>query len=124
VRFVRGLFAIFVPISAAGQSVRDQRFFDTKVAPILVKRCLACHNQELNNAGISFEDRETLLKRTPHGTPIVPANPEQSLLVQALQHEGEIQMPPGKKLPAGEIRILTDWVRRGAPWGSKLKKGK
>src|SRR5882757_8202413 len=92
----------------------DERFFESKVAPILTKRCLPCHNHDLNNANISFQDRDTLLKGGSRGPAIVPGKPESSFLITVLRHDGEVQMPPGKKLPAAEIRILTEWVRRGA----------
>jgi hypothetical protein len=32
----------------------DARFFDKRAAPLLSRRCLACHNEELKNANISF----------------------------------------------------------------------
>lgn len=115
------LFAIAAPAFPAGQPGRDQRFFDTRVAPILVKRCLGCHNQELNNGNISFLDRDSLLKGGGRGPTIVPGRPEESVLVNVLRHDGEVQMPPGRKLPRGEIRILTKWIRRGAVWGTKLR---
>ena len=94
----------------------DAHFFDTRVAPILTKRCLGCHNDELKNGGISFQDSGSV-----HAV-IVPGKPEQSLLIQVLRHEGEIQMPPGPKLPAKEIGTLTEWVRRGAVWGTALRR--
>ena len=50
----------------------------------------------------------------------MPGKPEASILVVALRHEGELQMPPGPKLPEKEIRILTEWIRRGAIWGTRL----
>ena len=115
------LLAIATPASPAQQRDRDQRFFDTRVAPILAKRCLGCHNQELNNGNISFLDRDTLLKGGGRGPAIVPGRPEESLLVSVLRHDGEVQMPPGRKLPPGEIRTLTEWIRRGAVWGTKLR---
>jgi hypothetical protein len=115
------LLAIAAPAFPADHPNRDQRFFDTRVAPILVKRCLGCHNQELNNGNVSFLDRDTLLKGGGHGPAIVPGRPQDSVLVSVLQHDGEVQMPPGRKLPAGEIRILTAWIRRGAVWGTKLR---
>jgi hypothetical protein len=93
------------------------RYFDTRVAPILTKRCLSCHNDELKNGGISFLDRESLLKSA-----IVPGSPETSKLIATLRHDGDIQMPPGPKLPSKEIAILTEWIRRGAVWGTKLHK--
>jgi hypothetical protein len=97
------------------------RYFDTRVAPILTRRCLGCHNQELNDGGISFLDRETLLKGGSRGPAIVPGQPEESVLIHAIRHEGDLKMPPGAKLPSRDVATLTKWVRRGAPWGTKLR---
>jgi hypothetical protein len=99
---------------------REAHFFDTRVAPILSHRCLGCHNQELKDGGISFLDRASLLKGGPHGPAIVPGNPRASMLLIALRHEGQLQMPPGPKLPSKEIAILTRWIERGAVWGTAL----
>ena len=51
------LFAV-----AAAASEKDAAFFDKRVAPILTRRCLGCHNNELNDGNISFLDRASLLK--------------------------------------------------------------
>lgn len=101
---------------------RPERFFDSRVAPILTKRCLGCHNEDLKNGEISFLDRESLLKGGRLGPAIVPGKPKQSVLIESLRHEGDLQMPPGPKLPAKEINVLTEWIRGGAVWGSKLKR--
>ncbi len=113
-----GAFAGLMP--AANRNAGEKRFFDRHVAPILVKRCLACHNQQLKNGNLSFEDPESLLAEGAHGPAIVPGKPEASLLILVLRHDGEIQMPPGPKLPEKELRILSDWGRRGAVWGNRL----
>ena len=47
----------------------------------------------------------------------MPGNPRESLLVDAINYGDTYQMPPKSKLPAHEIDTLTEWVRRGAPWG-------
>jgi hypothetical protein len=114
------LLALAATAFPAQRPNREQRYFDTRVAPILTKRCLGCHNRQLNNGNIVFQDRDSLIKGGRRGPAIVPGRPEQSLLVNSLRHDGELQMPPGPKLPAREIKILTDWVRRGAVWGTKL----
>ena len=44
------------------------------------------------------------------------ASPDASKLVAAIRYTGDIQMPPDGKLPADKIEILTDWVKRRAPW--------
>ncbi len=95
----------------------EQRYFDTRVFPILQKRCVPCHNNDLKNGGVSFLDRESLLTGGARGPAVVPGKPEASVMIGALRHEGELQMPPGPKLPAKEIRVLTEWIRRGAVWG-------
>jgi len=100
------------------------RFFDARVAPILARRCLGCHNEQLRNANISFLDRDSLLRGGSRGPAIVPGKPELSVMVEVLRHDGEIQMPPGPKLPPKQIAILTEWIKRGAVWGSKLQRGK
>ena len=53
---------------------------------------------------------------------IVPGKPEESLMIVALRHEGEVQMPPGPALPGKEVKVLREWIRRGAVWGGKLRR--
>jgi hypothetical protein len=106
-----------VVISLFVGAIANAAFFDARVAPILKRRCLPCHNEELKNGGLSFVDRDSLLKGGSRGPAIVPGHPEKSLIIDALKHDGQLQMPPGPPLPAKEVRILTDWIKGGAPWG-------
>jgi hypothetical protein len=98
-----------------------ESYFDKKVAPILTKRCLPCHNNQLNNANVSFQDRATLLKGGSRGPAIVPGEPDRSIMIDALKHEGQVRMPPGLPLPKREIQILREWVKQGAVWGRPLQ---
>ena len=110
-------------ISLFGKRPPDPaRFFDDQVAPILRKNCLGCHNHELDDGSISFENRATLLKeRANGGSAVIPGQPEASPLIRAIRHDGNVQMPPGKKLSPRDIAILTEWVKHGATWGTKLQ---
>lgn len=119
---MRAITILLLAALAALAQQKDVRFFDQRVAPILEKRCLPCHNEELKNANISFLDRDSLLAGGAFGPALVPGRPDQSLLIATLRHEGELQMPPGPKLSSKEIAILTEWIRRGAVWGTKLLK--
>ena len=118
---VFSLVAITAVAYAQTPSKNDARYFDQRVAPILIKRCLGCHNQELNDGEISFFDRETLLKGGSRGPAVVPGQPENSVLIHAVRHDGDFKMPPGAKLPSRDVATLTEWVKRGAPWGTKLR---
>jgi len=71
----RILFCVAAFAAAAPAWEKPERFFDTRVAPILTKRCLGCHNAELKNGDISFLDRESLLKGGRRGPAIVPGKP-------------------------------------------------
>jgi hypothetical protein len=77
---------------------------------------MMCHNDNLNNAGISFMRRETVVKRVGNRSVVVPGKPEESILILAIRQDGDVMMPPGAKLPAQDIATLTEWVKRGAPW--------
>ena len=51
------------------------------------------------------------------GPALVPGDPDQSLLIRAVRHQGDNKMPPkGDKLPDPVAESLAHWVRSGAPW--------
>jgi hypothetical protein len=114
-RLIAGVLAFSATASAY------DNFFDKRVAPILIRRCLGCHNDELKDGDISFEDRESLLKGGKRGPAVVPGKPESSVLILAVRGDADIKMPPGPSLPKREISILTEWINRCALWGAKLK---
>jgi hypothetical protein len=114
-RLVAGMLVFSASMSAS------DKFFDKRVAPILIRRCLGCHNDELKDGDISFNDPNSLLKGGKRGPAIVPGKPGSSLLIQAVRGDADIKMPPGPSLPKREVSILTEWVNRGAPWGAELK---
>jgi cytochrome c551/c552 len=68
---------------------------------IVERRCLPCHNDRLDNAGLSFEKRDSVTARS-------------AKIVAAMTHQGELKMPPGPKLPASEIAAITAWIQKGA----------
>lgn len=96
-------------------------FFDDRVASILSKRCLGCHNNELKDGGISFLDRDSLIAGGGRGPAIVPGKPADSVLISAVRQDGELKMPPGAKLSEPDIAALTEWIARGAVWGKPLQ---
>ena len=106
--------AVLLLLAAAGGHAD---YFKDRVEPILRKNCLGCHNHELDDGAISFEDRTTLLTDRPNrGPALIPGAPEKSALVRAIRHKGDVQMPPGKKLAKKDIKILIRWVKLGAPY--------
>src|SRR5579872_36015 len=103
----------------------DIEFFEKKIRPLLVERCFECHSEQGKGVkgGLHLDSREMILSGGDSGPALVPNKPDESLLVEAINYPQDgVQMPPRGKLPQGEIDLLTEWVRRGAPY-PETKKG-
>jgi len=92
--------------------------FNRNVAPILVKRCLECHSENTAMGGLILTTRSGLLTGGDGGAAVSVTNPGDSLFLGRIT-AGE--MPPeqrgrSRKLPADEIRILTEWINAGSAW--------
>ena len=94
------------------------KFFEDKVRPILALHCYECHGPAsgAGKAKLRIDSLDALLKGRRSGPALVPGAPEQSLLIMAVLHEGDVAMPPKKKLSGLEIDRLTSWIKMGAPW--------
>jgi len=98
-------------------SAEELAFFEKQVRPLLVKRCFECHDATITRGGLSLASANGWKKGGDSGPAIAPGLPDESLLIEAINHQS-LEMPPAKeggKLPASEIAILTKWVAMGAP---------
>ena len=96
-----GAVTVYVLLSAA-QTVETGKeageFFETHVRPVLAKNCFACHTNS-KMGGLQLDSRDNLLKGGNDGPVVVPGNPDQSVLIQAIKQTHErFKMPPGNKL--------------------------
>lgn len=93
-------------------------FFEKQVRPLLAKRCFGCHSGKSKSlkGNLRLDSRALAVRGGDTGPAIIPGNPNKSLLVDAINYGDVYQMPPKSKLPAAEIEILTEWIKRGAPW--------
>ncbi len=102
------------PRDAASQS----SFFETKIRPLLVKRCYECHGEEVAEGQLRLDTRQGWERGGERGPAIVPGDSSASLLIRAVSHrDDKLQMPPkdsGEKLSEVEIDDLTTWIRQGA----------
>ena len=111
---------IGLALATAASALGDDglEFFEREVRPILVARCHECHKSTLKEpkGKLALDSLAGALKGGETGPAVVPGNPKESLLVDAINHGDLYQMPPKTKLPAEEIAVLTRWVELGAPW--------
>ena len=94
----------------------DAEFFEARIRPILAANCFSCHGPKKQESGLRLDSRERLLQGTDAGPVVVPGQPEESPLVDAIRHDAIVKMPPKSKLPPQAIADLTAWVKMGVPW--------
>ncbi len=96
-------------------------FFESKVRPVLIANCYACHGMGQARADITLDSMAGLLKGNAHGPVVVPGDPANSVLMHVLAYDGKIKMPPSGKLRVEEIAALAAWVKMGAPFPTNGK---
>ena len=108
-------FFSFVAPSAA-QNDEGVAFFERKIRPVLVQQCYKCHSTTAKEpkGGLLLDTREGIRRGGESGRSVVPKSIADSLIIEALRHEG-LEMPPGKQLPATVIADFEKWIRMGAP---------
>ena len=92
-------------------------FFESRIRPVLVEHCYKCHSGRAKSpkGGLRLDSREALLRGGVSGPAIVPGKPDDSLLIKALSHEGDVaEMPPDEKLPDRVIADFRRWIASGA----------
>ena len=91
-------------------------FFERRIRPVLVKECYGCHSSQSKTlkGGLRVDTREGLTKGGDSGPAIIAGKPDESLLIDALKHDG-IEMPPKGRLGDTVIADFSRWVKMGAP---------
>jgi hypothetical protein len=92
-------------------------FFESKIRPVLIEHCYACHAAEGEGEGIKGGLRLDFAAGWQtggdSGPAIIPGNPAESLLLQALKYES-YEMPPAGQLPETVIADFEAWIQMGA----------
>ena len=105
---------------AAEPAAGTAEFFETRIRPVLVEHCHACHGPASKPArgGLRVDRRGDLLQGGGLGPALVPGKPDDSRLYTAVTHQDpDLQMPKGKpKLPDKILADLRDWIAAGAVW--------
>ena len=114
---LRGV-ALMAILSASAAGADDaETFFEARVRPILVARCLECHGDAPQpKGGLRLTSREAILKGGDSGPAAVPGDLAKSPIVEAIRYLDEPRMPPKGKLPEAESAVIERWVASGLAW--------
>lgn len=102
--------------TASAFQAQDAEFFEKRVRPVLVTRCLSCHGAQQQEGGLRLDSRDAILQGGDGGVVVVAGLPAESRLVQAVRREGDLAMPPKAALPPHEVAVIERWVAAGLPW--------
>ena len=110
------LFSILALISCRDDAVVD---FNAEIRPIFNAKCITCHGGVKQSGGFGLVFRENALRQTESGKyAIVPGDPNQSELVNRIEHTSiELRMPlDASPLTNHQIDLLKAWIKQGAEW--------
>lgn len=89
-------------------------YFENHVRPILAVHCYSCHGPDKSKGNIRLDSVSEIMKGLDSGPLFIPGKPEQSRLMELLNHSADIKMPPKKKLNQEQISRVQEWITQGA----------
>ncbi len=116
---VIGICVVWTMCSRVSADDGDKlRFFREKIEPVLQAQCYSCHSRQADElkGGLRLDFKAAVLRGGDSGPAVVAGKSGESLLIQAIRHEGGMAMPPKKpKLSDKIIADFEKWVEMGAP---------
>lgn len=101
--------------------------FKKDIAPLIGRRCLPCHAEDnFNPSELSLDSFEKLMEGGKHGTPLVPGNARESIIIKKtsttppfgdrmpLNPRRKIEDGTAKWLTNAELKLLAIWINQGA----------
>ena len=92
-------------------------FFESKIRPVLLKHCYRCHSVKAGKSkgGLLLDSRTGWQVGGDSGPAVVPFQPQESLVLLAINHSGESsEMPPDGRLSKKVVQDFESWIRDGA----------
>ena len=121
-RLIPRIVLCFPLVFGLSSACADETLFREQVAPLLIDRCLSCHNEERTEGGLSLTTAESSFAGGDSGEAIVQGDSESSYLVERiLPVDGKAEMPEGQPpLEDAQIALIRQWIDQGAEWPQDL----
>jgi hypothetical protein len=111
--FLAQIAGCIAPIAGSGAPVS----FTNDIAPILVQKCMACHDDKKAKGGFQLQSFAGLMKGGKSKEPaLIPGEAEKSKLYRLLIASDEDDRMPQKDdpLPTEQIALIRRWISEGA----------
>ena len=97
---------------------RRQRFFETRIAPLLARHCIDCHDSIAIKGGLDLSRKAPAMKGGKSGRVIIAGRSAESQLFKRVAAN---EMPKqGKPLTDADKTLLARWIDEGANWSGGL----
>jgi len=117
--FLAGIAALGVVAGAGcGGSTDDRPAKWSFIAATIVEPSCAtvnCHSALTQRAGLDLHDRESGYYALVNGNYVIASDPAQSTVVQVMNAQGSMRMPPDVPLPTADIDLIEAWIASGIP---------
>ena len=116
-RLAVALPLLSLPAWGGASEENPGEFFEKRIRPVLATHCISCHGPERQESRLRLDTRSSLLKGGRSGPVVMPGQPQNSRLYQAVTYrDPHLKMPPPGPLPASVIEDIGVWIEAGAPW--------
>lgn len=91
----------------------------TNVRSVLAHNCYKCHSGAKIEGELRLDEKEFVFAGGENGPVLVPGNPAESDLIRRIslsKNHDDVMPSKGKLLSKEEIKLLTLWIEKGAPW--------
>lgn len=112
----RRFLAIAIGLTLPAAIHADDRAFRDRVAPVLRRHCVRCHQGDKPKGGLDLATAKGLAAGAEGNPVVVPGKPDESRLIDVVSGEKPEMPKNGKPLSRLEIQALRDWIADGAKW--------
>ncbi len=111
------LFTATASATSRASDLADVAYFETHIRPALVNHCYECHSGDKSKGELRLDYRGGWEKGGESGPALIPGKPDESLLIQFLQHKDTKKRMPksAERLPHDVINNFIGWINKGAP---------
>lgn len=96
---------------------------EQRATALLQEKCANCHGTEKREGDFAVLTRADLVRGGTLGPALDATNLEQSLVLQVVLGELEgLEMPPKNPLTSSEVKLLQEWLSKGALWSAPTMK--
>ena len=106
-----GVLSLTTLFQSARADDKTTAFFERSIRPFFLTHCTGCHGPDKQESGLRLDSRESMILGGNRGAALVPGNPNNSRILQAIEHRSDLKMPPDKKLSPRDITNLKRWIQ-------------